>query len=482
MNAVPTVCAERALAQAQGERGSATAGGPRGWLAGLPVLIKDLNDVAGVRTTYGSPIFADHVPERSGCEVERLEAHGAIVLGKTNTPEFGAGAQHLQRGLRRDPQPVGHGLTCGGSSGGSAVALATGMAWLADGSDLGGSLRTPASFCSVVGLRPIAGPGRRTGPRPRRSRHLAVEGPMARDVRDAALMLDAQAGLDPRDPSSFEAPAAPSRPRSSARCCRGGSPSRPTSAGSRRSTPRWRRSAGRDAALRRARCRGRRGLPGPLGRHRGRSPSCAPSRSWPGRGPLLERHRDRLKPEVVWNIERGPRRDGRRDRPRRARARRHAARAMAEFLGSTTCCCCPAAIVPPFPVAQRYVEELNGHRFPSYIDWVACCYAITLTGCPALCLPCGFTASGLPVGLQIVGPPARRGAAPGAGGDARGRAGPGGAGAGGAGPLGQPSSRFSTAARRCSAAVSMTRRRVSSGRRFPNSSCARSHRMSASSR
>ena len=123
-----------------------------------------------------------------------------------------------------------------------------------------------------------------------------------------------------------------------------------------------------------------------------------------GMAPLLEQHRDRLKPEVVWNIEHGSSLTadeiGRAERERGLLQRR-----MAEFLAATTCCCCPAAIVPPFPVEQRYLAELNGHRFPSYIDWVTIAYAITLTGCPALSLPCGFTAAGLPVGLQIVGPP-----------------------------------------------------------------------------
>ena len=170
MNAVPTVCAERALAQARASRRPHRRSDRRGWLAGLPVVIKDLNDVAGVRTTYGSPIFADHVPERSGYEIERLEAAGAVVLGKSNTPEFGAGANTFNEVFGATLNPWDTALTCGGSSGGAAVALATGMAWLANGSDLGGSLRTPAAFCSVVGPPAAPGPGRRTGPRPRRSR------------------------------------------------------------------------------------------------------------------------------------------------------------------------------------------------------------------------------------------------------------------------------------------------------------------------
>ena len=205
VNAVPTVCAERALEHARRLGDAAPPDDRRGWLGGLPVVIKDLNDVAGVRTTYGSPIFKDHVPDRSGYEVERLESRGAVVLGKSNTPELGAGANTFNEvfGITRNPWDTR--LTCGGSSGGAAVALATGMAWLANGSDLGGSLRTPASFCSVVGLRPS--PGRVPhGPSASPFQTLSVEGPMARDVRDLALMLDAQAGFDPRDPISFEAP------------------------------------------------------------------------------------------------------------------------------------------------------------------------------------------------------------------------------------------------------------------------------------
>ena len=157
------------------------APGP-GWLAGLPIAVKDLNDVAGVRTTYGSPIYADHVPARSDIMVERLEERGGIVLGKSNTPEFGAGANTFNEVFGETLNPWNTRLTCGGSSGGSAVALATGQVWLATGSDLGGSLRTPASFCSVVGLRPS--PGRvANGPNERPFGTLSVEGPMGRTRR-----------------------------------------------------------------------------------------------------------------------------------------------------------------------------------------------------------------------------------------------------------------------------------------------------------
>ena len=400
VNAVPTRCPERAREHA---RRIMAGTAPAGRLGGLPVLIKDLVDVAGVRSTQGSPIFADCVPERSDWEVERLEADGGVILGKTNTPEFGAGANTFNEVFGATLNPWDRRLTCGGSSGGAAVALATGMAWLADGSDLGGSLRTPAAFCGVVGLRPS--PGRVPhGPRAAPFGTLAVNGPMARDVRDLALFLDALAGFDARDPLSFDAP-----PLSYAEAVeRGGAPRRvaftPDLGGITPVDPEI-AAVCRRATLRLV----------DLG--------AAVEEATPDLGsavevfttlraasyaanmePLLEQHRASLKPEVVWNIEHGLRLTageiGRAERERGALQLR-----MAEFLGEFDLLCCPTAIVPPFPVEQRYLAELNGHRFPSYIDWVTIAYAITLTGCPALSLPCGFTAAGLPVGLQLVGPP-----------------------------------------------------------------------------
>ena len=178
---------------------------PPHYLYGLPLLVKDLTEVKGVRTTYGSPIFVDNIPAYSNYLVEKLENNGAIVVGKSNTPEFGAGANTYNAvfGVTRNPWNTD--LTCGGSSGGSAVALASGEAWLATGNDLAGSLRTPASFCSVVGFRPS--PGRiASGPAPIVFEPLGIEGPMARNVKDAALMLDAQVGQWAGDPLSLPRP------------------------------------------------------------------------------------------------------------------------------------------------------------------------------------------------------------------------------------------------------------------------------------
>ena len=182
--------------------------------------------MAGVRTTYGSPIYADHVPDRSDFMVERLEQRGAVVVAKSNTPEFGAGGNTFNEVFGETRNPWDTSRTCGGSSGGSAAALASGQVWLATGSDFGGSVRTPAGFCGVVGVRPS--PGRvAAGPSPLPFETMSVEGPMGRTVADAALMLDAMAGLDARDPLSLEAPERPFADAAAAPALPRGSPTAP---------------------------------------------------------------------------------------------------------------------------------------------------------------------------------------------------------------------------------------------------------------
>src|SRR6266436_7056369 len=208
VNALPTLCLDRARAHARrimvGQ--ACEAEGEAGWLAGLPVSIKDLTDVAGVRTTYGSPLFANHVPAKSHPLVERIERKGGLVVAKSNTPEFGAGGSTFNEVFGRTRNPWNTSLTCGGSTGGGAVSLATGEVWLAHGSDHGGSLRRPGTYCSVVGLRPS--PGRVTrGTSNNLWAPLSVQGPMARNVPDLALFLDTMAGLCPHDPLTFDAPA-----------------------------------------------------------------------------------------------------------------------------------------------------------------------------------------------------------------------------------------------------------------------------------
>ncbi|HEY7578148.1 MAG TPA: amidase family protein, partial [Acetobacteraceae bacterium] len=205
VNALPTLCLDRARDHARRLMNGAgrEAEDEAGWLGGLPVAIKDLTDVAGVRTTYGSPIFRDHVPTASHPVVERIERKGGIVIAKSNTPEFGAGGSTFNEVFGRTRNPWNTSLTCGGSTGGGAVALATGEVWLAHGSDHGGSLRRPGTYCSVVGLRPS--PGRVTrGTANNLWSPLSVQGPMARNIPDLALFLDTMAGLCPHDPMTFD--------------------------------------------------------------------------------------------------------------------------------------------------------------------------------------------------------------------------------------------------------------------------------------
>jgi amidase len=405
VNAVPIRCFDRARAHARSlMQGTAPAEPGRGWLGGLPIVVKDLFEVEGVRTTYGSPIFAEHVSEVTDLHVGQLEANGAIVLGKSNTPEFGAGANTFNEVFGATRNPWNTALTCGGSSGGSAVALATGMAWLADGSDLGGSLRTPAAFCGVVGLRPSIGRIMR-GPASRRFQTLTVNGPMARDVADLALMLDAMSGTSLDDPLAAEAPAMSfaAAARMPPRLQRVGFSA--DLGGFVPVDPEIARLAGQ-AAARMAE----------LGAAviENRSPDFGPAREVfevlraahfaAEKAPLLEAERDKLKPEVIWNIERGLALTA--DEIGWAERERSLIQArVAAYFREHDLLLCPAAIVPPFPVELRYLEALGEHRFPTYIDWVAVTYAITLSGCPALSLPCGFTEAGLPVGLQLVGPP-----------------------------------------------------------------------------
>src|ERR1051325_2458787 len=209
VNALPTLCLDRARDHARRimQGGVACeAAGEAGWLAGLPVSIKDLTDVACVRTTYGSPLFADHVPATSHPLVERIERKGGIVMAKSNTPGVGAGGSTFNEVFGRTRNPWNTSLTSGGSTGGGAVSVATGEVWLAQGTDHGGSLRGPGSHCSVVGLRPS--PGRVTrGTVPNLWSQLSVQGPMARNVADLALFLDTMAGFCPLDPLTFDAPA-----------------------------------------------------------------------------------------------------------------------------------------------------------------------------------------------------------------------------------------------------------------------------------
>ena len=402
INALPTLCLDRARDRAQAIMASGGGDRPPGWLAGLPVAIKDLEDVAGVRTTYGSPIYADHVPARSDILVERLEANGAVVIGKSNTPEFGAGASTFNEVFGRTRNPWNTAKSVAGSSGGAAAALAAGQVWLASGSDMGGSLRTPASFNGVVGLRPS--PGRVAhGPGQLPFSNLGVAGPMARTVTDTALFLDALAGSHPLDPLSLPAPPTPFLESLGS----GDGPRRVAYSPNLGRFPVTREVAEICAAA-----------ADRLADMGVELEQAAPDLSDAEEifqtlraaffaaelAPLYETRRDQLKPDVIWNIEKGlaltADEIGRAERARGALYQR-----VAAFFENYDLLLCPTAIVPPFDVETRYVEEVEGHRFDNYIEWLGIVFAITLTACPALSLPAGLTADGLPVGLQMVGPP-----------------------------------------------------------------------------
>jgi amidase len=400
VNALPTLCFDRARAHAKALMQKPA--GARGLLAGLPVPIKDLTAVEGVLTTQGSPIYRDNIPAQSDVLVEHLEANGGIIYAKSNTPEFGAGANTFNEvfGATRNPWDISR--SAAGSSGGAAVALATGTAWLAHGSDMGGSLRNPASFCGIIGMRPSIGRVAHT-PKFGIDRTLGVQGPMARNVEDLALLLDAMSGEHPADPLSL--PLLPESFRSATRS--GNKPKRVAYSPDLGITPVdpevaaiTRKAAERFAEagviveeahpdLREAHeCF-----------HVLRAFDFAISKA-----ALLRTKRDLLKPEVIWNIEEGLKLTV--EKIERAEAQRVAMAARTlEFFKTYDLLLAPATIVAPFPVENRYVAECAGKKFDNYVEWLGIVYAITLACVPALSLPCGFTASGLPVGLQMVGPP-----------------------------------------------------------------------------
>ena len=400
VNALPTLCFDRARQHARAMM--ARAADERGALYGLPVAIKDLTNVAGVRTTQGSPIYKDHVPASSDPLVERLEAEGGVVYAKSNTPEFGAGANTFNEVFGATLNPWNTSRSAAGSSGGAAVALATGTAWLAHGSDLGGSLRNPASFCGIVGLRPS--PGRVATERGAPIENmLSVQGPMARNVEDCAFFLDCMTGEDVRDPVALPKPST-----SFLAAARSGQrPARVAWSADLGITP-----VDAEVAAITAKAAARfaeigaeveAAHPDFSGAHDSfnvlRAKNFAVSKK-----ALLETKRDLLKPEVIWNIEAGLKYtmdDLVRAETTRATLRNR----VLTFFERYDVICTPATIVAPFPVGQRYVEEVNGVRFDNYVHWLSIAYAFTLVGCPAISIPCGFTKVGLPVGLQIAARP-----------------------------------------------------------------------------
>ena len=403
-------------------------------LLGLPTAVKDLVPTKGIRTTFGSPIFAENVPDFDALIVERIRGAGAVVVGKTNAPEFGAGSQTFNPVFGKTRNPWDPSRTCGGSSGGAAAALASGMLPIADGSDLGGSLRNPASFCGVVGFRPTPGRVPRVPPEQGWD-DLAVLGPMGRNVADTALLFSVIAGPDLRDPISI------------AFADRAQGPERASSPSTTRSSSRaWARTAGRrpDAAprpfhpLEPCDLRGLRLAWTPnLGRYPverevvevceaalpafrdlgAEVEEAAPDLSGADAvfrtlranlfadklGPLFPQHRHRMKDTVIEEIERGLALTG----PDIASAQAERTRLhcrVASFFERYDALLLPTVQVLPFDVDVPYPTEIEGQPMASYTDWMASCYSITVTGCPAISVPCGVGPSGLPVGLQIVTP------------------------------------------------------------------------------
>ena len=401
VNAYCTVIPEMAREAAKKAEAAVMRKGKVGPLHGIPVSIKDLTPTAGIRTTWGSKIFENFVPEEDALIVQRLKSAGAIVIGKTNTPEFGAGANTYNQvfGPTWNPWKLTH--TCGGSSGGAAVALACGLGPLATGSDLGGSLRIPASFCGVVGFRTSAGLipifpsylGWDT---------LAVEGPMARTVGDTALMLSVIAGQDDRSPISF--PVETEKFLSAVK--------RPTIKGLKVAWSPDLNISPVDpevhnlvaAAARRFTelgCMVERAEPEFAGVQQVIHATRA-ARMVALHGEKLKKFRDRMNPNLVWNIEQGfplsAKEIGEAEKERTALYHR-----VRNFFRKYDLLLTPTVAVPPFPQEMIYPKEINGKPMKNYQEWLYLTYAITMTGLPAISIPCGFTSEGLPVGLQIVG-------------------------------------------------------------------------------
>ena len=397
VNALPTLCFDRAYDRAK--KMDLTDQAFHSPLAGLPVVIKDSIPVQGVRTTYGSWVFRDYVPEQSDAVVLKIESNGGLVYAKSNTPEFEAGANTYNKVFGATRNPWNTSMSAGGSSGGAAVSVATGMAWLAQGTDFACSLRNPAGFNNVVGLRPSIGVVPQ-GPNNVPFQTLSVSGPIARTVADCGLFLDTMAGADVADPFSttvasgmFSVAAhAPKRPiRVGFSLDLGLSPVDPSVRIVVTNAAKKLAASGVDVVE---------ANPDMSGTHEAFRTLRALqfATAW---GHLLPEHRDVLKPDVIWNIEEGQNLTSDviiRAERQRLRIRRN----ILEFLQQYDALILPTSIVPPYPLTQDYVSACDGIKFDNYLEWMAVSYAITLTGCPSISIPAGITQDGLPVGLQIV--------------------------------------------------------------------------------
>ena len=402
LNAIVSLDEERARVGASAADEATAAGAELGPLHGLPFAFKDTHDVAGWRTTYGSPLFADHVPDADELIVERIRTAGAMTIGKTNVPEFAAGSHTFNPVFGTTLNPVDPSRSAGGSSGGAACALRAGMVPLADGSDMGGSLRNPASFCGVVGLRPSLGrvPA---WPTDNLWETTGTSGPLARNVDDLALLLSVVAGPDPRVPTALAEPGdafatTPEVPLDGLRVALS-----PDLGGLLEVDSQVRRVVEESGAA----------LAAAEARVEATEPDLAEAddtfrtlRAWlfqAGFGPLLAAHPDSIKQSLADNIRAGESLTGA-DIARAYQQRTALTERMHLFFQHHDVLVLPTSQVPPFAADQEYPHEINGRPMATYLDWMRSAYLITVTGCPAISVPAGETADGLPVGVQIVAP------------------------------------------------------------------------------
>ncbi len=407
VNAIVTMHADEAMASAQAADDAMARGEPAGPLHGLVIAHKDLLNTKGMRTTHGSPIYADNVPETDAAIASRMRAAGAIRLGKTNVPAMGAGSHTFNPVFGPTRNPYDTGRSAGGSSGGAAAALASGMLSLADGSDLGGSLRNPASFCNVVGLRSSAG---RVTKAPVETgwTGMSVLGPMGRTVADVALLESVLAGFDPHDPTSLPgdgsafAAIADSEPAADLRGWRVG----------------WSQTLGGlpiEAEVTDVLERDGRTTLDELGAEirelepdfDGAEESFRTLRAWEmvqKHGELYRTRRDELSENIVANVEMGLDLTAA-DVHNAYTARTRLYTRMVGLFDGIDILATPTVQLPPFPVDWTWPREVAGETQDDYLGWMRSCWYVSATGLPAISVPCGFTADGLPVGIQFVGRP-----------------------------------------------------------------------------
>lgn len=405
LNAFITLCREQAETEAIAADQAVQRGNPLGMLHGIPITIKDLTATAGLRTTYGSPLYQTHIPNVDDLCVSRLKAAGAIIIGKTSVPPFGFGTGTDNPLVGKTRNPYDPDCTCGDSSGGAAVAVATGMCYLSQGNDLGGSVRTPASFCGIVGLRPAIGRIPRV-PKPLLWESLISDGCMTRSVEDAALMLAAMAGYDDRDPMAIAHPHW-LIPDLSQDCLEeltqirvGFSPDLGIAAVDAEVEQVFREAI---AAMEAA------GLS-----IRSAHPDCTGAQSSFETlraalinqlyGHYVEKHPEALSPTMRWEIEQGLGISAAEYLAAEAQ-RSQLYRRFLAFFEDYDILAIPTASVPPFPIDQGDVLTINGQPLRNVIDYLTLTYTVSLTGLPALSIPCGWTKSGHPIGMQLVGKP-----------------------------------------------------------------------------